>query len=36
VRLVVTQDLGWDSPNVHPPDKRPVAERLAAAILAPP
>jgi sialate O-acetylesterase len=36
VRLVVTQDLGWDSPNVHPPDKQPVADRLAAAILAPP
>ena len=33
VQLIVTQDLGWDSPDVHPPDKRPVAERLAAAIL---
>lgn len=33
VRLIVTRDLGWDSPDVHPPDKRPVAERLAAAIL---
>lgn len=34
--LITTQDLGWDSPDVHPPDKRPVAERLAAAILAKP
>lgn len=33
VRLVVTEDLGWDSPDVHPPDKLPVAKRLAAAIL---
>lgn len=33
VRLVVTQDLGWDSPDVHPPDKLPVARRLAGAIL---
>lgn len=31
--LIVTADLGWDSPDVHPPDKRPIAERLAAAIL---
>lgn len=35
VRLVVTQDLGWDSPDVHPPDKLPVAKRLAEAILTP-
>ena len=33
VHLVVTQDLGWDSPDVHPPDKLPVAQRLAAAVL---
>jgi sialate O-acetylesterase len=33
VHLVVTEDLGWDSPDVHPPDKRPVATRLAEAIL---
>ena len=32
VHLVVTRDLGWDRPDVHPPDKRPVAERLAHAI----
>ena len=28
VELVVTEDLGWDSPNVHPPDKKPVGMRL--------
>lgn len=33
VHLVVTEDLGWDSPDVHPPDKRPVAMRLAQAVL---
>jgi sialate O-acetylesterase len=33
VHLVVTQDLGWDSPDVHPPDKKPVGMRLAAAIV---
>jgi sialate O-acetylesterase len=33
VRLVVTQDLGWDSPDVHPPEKRPVAMRLADAVM---
>jgi sialate O-acetylesterase len=33
VHLVVTQDLGWDSPDVHPPDKLPVARRVAEAIL---
>ena len=32
VTLVATQDLGWDSPNVHPPDKLPVARRLADAV----
>ncbi len=31
--LVITQDLGWDSPDVHPPDKLPVAKRIAEAIL---
>jgi hypothetical protein len=30
---VVTQDLGWDSPDVHPPDKLPVAKRIAESIL---
>ena len=30
VSLVKTVDLGWDSPDVHPPDKKPVAERAAA------
>ena len=35
VHLVVTQDLGWDSPDVHPPDKLPVARRLAESILPP-
>lgn len=33
VHLVVTQDLGWDSPDVHPPDKLPVARRVAEAVL---
>ncbi len=33
VRVVVTEDLGWDSPDVHPPDKLPVARRLAEAVL---
>ena len=28
VSLIQTVDLGWDSPDVHPPDKRPVGERL--------
>ena len=32
VHLIVTQDLGWDSPDVHPPDKLPMAKRLAEAI----
>jgi sialate O-acetylesterase len=36
VHLIVTSDLGWDSPDVHPPDKLPVAQRMAAAILANP
>lgn len=31
--LIVTEDLGWDSPDVHPPDKQPVAKRVAEAIL---
>ncbi len=31
VSLIVTTDLGWDSPDVHPPDKRPVGERLGEA-----
>ncbi len=34
VKLIVTEDLGWDSPDVHPPDKRPVGMRVADAILA--
>lgn len=34
--LIPTADLGWDSPDVHPPDKLPVAKRLAATILATP
>lgn len=33
VHLVVTQDLGWDSPDVHPPDKRPVGMRVAEAVI---
>lgn len=33
VHLIVTEDLGWDSPDVHPPDKKPVAKRVAEAIL---
>lgn len=36
IHLIVTSDLGWDSPDVHPPDKLPVARRMAAAILAKP
>lgn len=31
VALIETVDLGWDSPDVHPPDKRPVGERLGKA-----
>jgi sialate O-acetylesterase len=31
VSLIETVDLGWDSPDVHPPDKRPVGERLGTA-----
>lgn len=31
--LIVTMDLGWESPDVHPPDKLPVARRLAESIL---
>jgi len=33
VDLIVTRDLGWDSPDVHQPDKRPVGERLGEAAL---
>ena len=33
--LVKTMDLGWDSPDVHPPDKKPVALRMVAAIAGP-
>lgn len=33
VHLVKTMDLGWDSPDVHPPDKHPVAERLHESVL---
>ena len=33
VSLIETLDLGWDSPDVHPPDKRPVGERLGMAIV---
>ena len=32
VHLVVTEDLGWDNHDVHPPDKRPVALRLAESV----
>jgi sialate O-acetylesterase len=32
VHLIVTQDLGWESPDVHPPDKLPIAKRLAGEI----
>jgi len=32
--LIVTEDIGWDSPEIHPPDKYPVAKRLAEAVLA--
>lgn len=34
VEVIVTKDLGWDSPDVHPPDKRPVGERLGKAAAA--
>lgn len=33
VSLIETIDLGWDSPDVHPPDKRPVGERLGEGAL---
>jgi sialate O-acetylesterase len=33
VSLIETLDLGWDSPDVHPPDKRPVGERLGKAVV---
>lgn len=29
---VVSMDLGWDSPDVHPPDKKPLALRIAAEV----
>ncbi|MFM7181959.1 MAG: sialate O-acetylesterase [Verrucomicrobiales bacterium] len=32
VSLIQTIDLGWDSPDVHPPDKRPIGERLGQAV----
>lgn len=32
VTVIATEDLGWDTPDVHPPDKKPVAERLADAV----
>jgi len=31
VTLIETVDLGWDRLDVHPPDKRPVGERLGKA-----
>lgn len=31
--LVITKDLGWESPDVHPPQKEPVAKRVAEAVL---
>ena len=34
VTLIKTTDLGWDSPDVHPPDKRPVGERLGRSVAA--
>ncbi len=33
VTLVPTVDLGWDSPDVHPPDKRPVGVRLGEKVV---
>jgi sialate O-acetylesterase len=33
VSLIETIDLGWDSPDVHPPDKRPVGQRLGKAVV---
>ena len=33
VELIATRDLGWGSPDVHPPDKRPVGERLGRAVI---
>lgn len=32
VRLIETADLGWDSPDVHPPDKKPISGRVAAVL----
>lgn len=34
VTLVPTTDLGYDSPDVHPPDKRPLALRLETIVAA--
>lgn len=33
VSLIPTTDIGYDSPDVHPPDKFPIAQRLAEEIL---
>lgn len=33
ISLIETLDLGWNSPDVHPPDKRPVGERLGRAVV---
>lgn len=35
-RLIVTSDLGYDSPDVHPPDKLPVARRMEQSMATPP
>lgn len=29
---IVSMDLGWDSPDVHPPDKKPLALRVATEV----
>jgi sialate O-acetylesterase len=31
--LIRTTDLGYDSPDVHPPDKKPIAQRVSEQIL---
>lgn len=33
MHLVRTTDLGYDSPDVHPPEKKPIAERVSEQIL---
>lgn len=33
VHLIRTTDLGYDSPDVHPPDKKPIAQRVSEQIL---